>query len=136
VEIDPEKLEQVATCLDQKFGLEVLWLYGSAAKGTERKDSDLDLGALFTRRPSGYDLFKAALELGDLLGRQVDLVDLDRAGPILGMQVLRYGRLLVDASPRRRHEFFARTVGLYEDLKIQRRPAEKAMFERMSHGRP
>jgi predicted nucleotidyltransferase len=136
VEIDPGKLEQVAASLDQKFGLEVLWLYGSAAKGTDRQDSDLDLGALFTKRPSGYELYKTAIELGDLLGRQVDLVDLDRAGPILGMQVLRYGRLLVDASPRRRHGFFARTVGLYEDLMIQCRPAEKAMFERMSHGRP
>jgi predicted nucleotidyltransferase len=136
VDINSEAWRRAAAVLDQKFGLEVLWLYGSAAKGTDRKDSDLDLGALFTRRPSGYDLFKAALELEDLLGRKVDLVDLDRAGPILGMQVLKHGRLLIDAVPRRRYEFFARTVGLYEDLKIQRRPAEKAMFERMSHGRP
>lgn len=136
MDINPETWRRATAVLDQRFGLEVLWLYGSAAKGTDRKDSDLDLGALFTRRPSGYELYKTALDLGDLLGRQVDLVDLDRAGPILGMQVLRYGRLLVDASSRRRHEFFARTVSLYEDLKIQRRPAEKAMFERMSHGRP
>lgn len=136
MDINPEAWRRASEALDRRFGLEVLWLYGSAAKGTDRADSDLDLGALFTRRPSGYDLFKTALELGDLLGRKVDLVDLDRAGPILGMQVLKQGQLLFDAVPRRRYEFFARTVGLYEDLKIQRRPAEKAMYERMSHGRP
>lgn len=136
MDINPEAWRRASEALDRRFGLEVLWLYGSAAKGTDRPDSDLDLGALFTRRPSGYDLFKTALDLEDLLGRKVDLVDLDRAGPILGMQVLKSGQLLFDAVPRRRYEFFARTVGLYEDLKIQRRPAEKAMYERMSHGRP
>ncbi len=136
MDIDPEAWRRAAASLDQQFGLEVLWLYGSAAKGTDRPGSDLDLGALFTRRPTGYELFKAAIAVGEILGPPVDLVDLDRAGPILGMQVLRYGRLLVDAVPRRRHGFFCRTVSLYEDLKILRRPAEKAMYERMSHGRP
>ncbi len=72
MDIDPEAWRRAAASLDQQFGLEVLWLYGSAAKGTDRPGSDLDLGALFTRRPSGHEMFKA--------------------GPILGMQVLRYGR--------------------------------------------
>jgi len=31
-------------------------------------------------------------------------VDLERASPIVAMQVLRHGRLLVDANPRRRHQ--------------------------------
>ena len=136
MDINPDTWRRAAVALDRKFGLEVLWLYGSAAKGNDRVDSDVDLGVLLTRRPSGHELFDAALEIGEILGREVDLVDLDRAGPILGMQVLRYGRLLVDAVPRRRHEFFSRTVSQYEDVKILRRPAEKAMFERMGHGRP
>jgi hypothetical protein len=34
-----------------------------------------------------------------LLGRAVDLVDLDQASPILAYQVLEHGRLLVDRDP-------------------------------------
>jgi hypothetical protein len=40
----------------------------------------------------------ARLDLSNLLGRDVDLADLRRASPIFGRQVLRDGRLLLDAA--------------------------------------
>lgn len=123
--------------LEGRFGLDTLWLFGSAARGEERKDSDLDLAALFRRRPAPLELLDAKGELADLLGREVDLVDLDRASPILGMQVLRSGRLLVDRNPARRYAFFGRTISMYEDVKILRREAERALLQRVSgSGRP
>jgi uncharacterized protein len=123
--------------LERRFGLDTLWLFGSAARGEEREDSDLDLAALFRRRPAALELLDAKGELADLLGREVDLVDLDRASPILGMQVLRSGRLLVDRNPARRYAFFSRTISMYEDVKILRREAERALLQRVSSsGRP
>jgi predicted nucleotidyltransferase len=131
-----EELEKIVTFLDLRFGLDTLWLFGSEAAGTARKDSDLDLAALFRRRASTLEIFDARGDLGEILRRDVDLIDLDQASPILGMQVLRYGRLLVDRNPKRRYAFFSCTISMYDDLKIVRRQAEQALFARMNNGRP
>lgn len=129
-----EQIRKVQSYLEVRFGLDALWVYGSAATGTAGPRSDLDLAGLFRGRPAPEDVLDAAAELAGHLGRDVDLVDLDRATPILAMQVLRHGRLLVDHSPRRRHAFFSRTVSLYEDLKIVRRPLEQALYRRFAGG--
>jgi hypothetical protein len=81
------------------------------------------------------ELLEARGEIGSLLARDVDLVDLDQASPILAMQVLRHGRLLVDANPARRQRFVAHAPGRYEDLKIVRREAERSLLARVRHGR-
>jgi len=125
-------LQKAAALLEERFGLDTLWLFGSAAQEKMRTDSDVDLAALFRRRPSALEVFEAQADLEELLHREVDLVDLDRVSPILGMQVLRYGRLLIDRNPRRRHAFFSRTISMYEDVKIIRRAAERKLFDRFA----
>jgi hypothetical protein len=71
----------------------------------------------------------ARLDLSTLLGREVDLVDLRRASPILGRQVLRDGRLLLDRDPVDRHVFAMLLPSRYVDLKISRATAERALVE-------
>lgn len=134
--IDSDSLQQAADLLDQHFGLDTLWLFGSEAEGKERQGSDVDLAALFRRQPEALELIDARTELEEILHRDVDLVDLDHASPILGMQVLRRGRLLVDRNPRRRSSFSGRTLSMYEDLKIVRRKGEQVLLERIGVGRP
>jgi predicted nucleotidyltransferase len=133
--LTPEDLQRAVDLLDERFGVDVLWLYGSEAQGRARPDSDVDLGALFRRRPTGLERFDAAVDLGNLLGRDVDLVDLDGVSPVLVRQVLKTGRLVADRDPKRRHALFSKTVSMYDDLKIQRREAEQALFERVARGR-
>jgi predicted nucleotidyltransferase len=59
-------------------GARDVYLFGSAAKGTLRDDSDIDL-AVSGLPAQRY--FTALGEVGDLLRRPVDLVDLDRVTP-------------------------------------------------------
>jgi predicted nucleotidyltransferase len=132
----PEELERAIEWLEARFGVVTLWLFGSEARGRATAESDLDLAALFLRPPTPLERLEAAADLGALLGRPVDLIDLDRTSPILAMQVLRYGKLLIDRDTTRRAGFFSRTLSLYEDLKIVRRGAERALQERMTGGRP
>ncbi|HYN21683.1 MAG TPA: nucleotidyltransferase domain-containing protein [Thermoanaerobaculia bacterium] len=129
-----DQLERITESLDARFGLDTLWLYGSEAEGTARPDSDVDLAALFRRRPEGLELFDARTELEEILRRDVDLVDLDQAPPPLGRQGLKHGCLLVDRNPGRRHDAFSRILNLYEDVRILRREGEQAMLERMRVG--
>jgi predicted nucleotidyltransferase len=134
--IASDRLQRALDFLEEHFGLESLWLFGSEAQGTARPDSDIDLAALFRGAPPPLDVLGARGDLEEIFGRDVDLVDLDRASPILAMQVLQHGRLLVDRAPERRFAFFGRTLGLYDDLKIMRREAERALIERFSSGQP
>ena len=129
------QIDTIKEHLDGRFGLDALWLFGSEAIDSAGPFSDIDLAGLFRSRPSALDLLEARDALGALLGRDVDLVDLERASPIVAMQVLRHGRLLVDANPRRRHQAVSDTASRYEDLRIVRREAERAMLARIRNGR-
>jgi uncharacterized protein len=132
--ITDDDLQRAVDLLEERFGLNTLWLFGSEAQGRTRPDSDVDLAVLFQRRPTALEILEARTDLEELLHREVDLVDLDQASPILGMQVLRHGRLLIDRNPERRHAFFSRTISMYEDVKIVRRDAERRLFERFTIG--
>jgi predicted nucleotidyltransferase len=132
----PAEVQAIVERLDFRFGLDALWLFGSEASGSAGRSSDVDLAGLFRQRPSVLELIDAREALGALLGRDVDLVDFERASPILVMQVLRNGRLLVDASPGRRHRLTATAPSRYEDLRVLRRAAEHALIARVRRGRP
>lgn len=120
---------------DRRVGLAALWVFGSQATGTARADSDLDLAALFRRRTSPLELIDLSGELAAQIGRSVDLVDLDRAGPPLARQVLQNGALVLDRDVRRRIAFTSALPGRYQDVAMMRAPIERAMLERFRSGR-
>ena len=49
-------------------------LFGSAARGEDRPDSDVDLLVDFEAESSLFDLIRLTRELEELLGRSVDIV--------------------------------------------------------------
>lgn len=132
--ISNETLKILMDALEGRLPPVAVWIYGSEARGTARADSDLDVACLFATSPSPEELLAARAALGDALGRPVDLVDAGRASPILAMQILRRGRLVLDRDPKRRHQLEAGATGRYEDLKITRRPVELALIARLSNG--
>ena len=80
--------------LSQNTEITLAIVFGSLAKNTLTKQSDIDL-AILTRQPLTIYKKKYLIEsLAGLLGRPVDLVDLQTAGePLLG-QILKYGKLI------------------------------------------
>lgn len=60
----------------RRFRVAELALFGSAAKGTENDDSDLDILVGFEpdARPTLVTLARLARELSEVFGRRVDLV--------------------------------------------------------------
>jgi len=124
-----QELAGAVSLLEGRFPLSALWLFGSEARGQARPGSDVDLAALFSRPVPAEALFAARFDLETLFGRAVDLVDLRRASPALGLQVLRHGRLLLDRDPADRHVFAMLLPSRYVDLKIARAAAERALIE-------
>lgn len=62
--------------LRAKYGVEKMAVYGSFAKGTARKQSDVDILVQLTR-PLGLEFVQLAYELEASLGRKVDLATFD-----------------------------------------------------------
>jgi predicted nucleotidyltransferase len=76
--------------LQQAYGVQALWLFGSHVRGVARKQSDLDLLVQFDDRSTLSLLEFIALEnrLSDWLGVQVDLVEKNGLKPAIGRYVL------------------------------------------------
>ena len=87
-------LDDIVDVLRQHAGVETAWLFGSVERDEARPDSDLDV-AVLGKKPLDARQKKALIEqLARLIGRPVDLIDLQAVhGPVVG-QVLRHGQRL------------------------------------------
>jgi predicted nucleotidyltransferase len=75
----PDEVGLIAKLLDERLGLDALWVFGSVAAGAVTETSDVDLAGLFRRTPSAVELIEIGEEIGRLVSGEVDLVDLARA---------------------------------------------------------
>jgi predicted nucleotidyltransferase len=113
----PDLLARLSATLAATPGLRLGVLFGSLARGRARPDSDVDVAIL--PGPEGLD-DRADLELQSELaravGRDVDLVRLDRASTILMWQVARHGVALLEARAGEFARFRARAAAEYIDF--------------------
>ncbi len=93
-----KKIDKIA----KKYGLELLLLFGSAAAGTMRKDSDYDV-AYFARKP--LNLMEEAKLITDLFpvfrSDKVDLASIRNASPLLQEGIFRNHIVLFCADKRK-----------------------------------
>ena len=106
-----------------------VYLFGSAASGALRDDSDVDLAVLAESEFDPVVLFDAAQRLATELRRDVDLVDLRRASAVMRAQVIANGRRLTPASTEV-EVFEMLAFGAYARLAEERRPVILSMQER------
>lgn len=97
--IDFEALQPQLEALCRKYGIAELSVFGSAARGEDRQDSDVDL--LYVADPSivmGWEFYTLPGELERLLGRPVDLVPKKYLTRVLRDRVLADARVLYAAA--------------------------------------
>jgi predicted nucleotidyltransferase len=97
----------------------VVYLFGSVARSSATRVSDVDVAVLYQQAPP-RSLAGLPLDLEDdlerLLGRPVDVVVLNRAPVDLIHRVLRDGRLIAEADRAARIRFETRARSDYFDL--------------------
>ncbi len=73
----------------ERYGVSSLSLFGSASRGEDRPDSDVDVLVEFGRPAGLFDFIRVRRRLEDALGRRVDLVTPDALRPAMREAVLR-----------------------------------------------
>ncbi len=88
-------LRRVMPRLAEEYGVRSLALFGSFVRGTQNTRSDLDVLVEFDagHALTLFEFVKLELELTDLLGIKVDLVDKEALRPRIGQ------RILIEAMP-------------------------------------
>lgn len=79
-----------------------VYLFGSAAAGRLRCDSDIDLAVMSNRSIGGFERIELETEFSIAMGRDVDLVVFHQVEPLLQHQILKYGNLLFRKDERER----------------------------------
>lgn len=96
--------------------LQLLYLFGSRARGDAQHASDLDLAVLAQGPVDPVTRHQLRTSLEVTLGCDVDLVDLDRASTVLQLEVIRDGRLLHEKEAGQALAFEARVLSEYANL--------------------
>lgn len=132
-----DNLEKAVSYLKNELSPIAIYLFGSHAEGTQDIRSDYDFAVLC---PTEIDLtvLKQVLikvELEKLLSNDVDLVILNQASPILAMQAVTKGKLLLETDSQTHHNWVASLYSTYAELKEMRKPMEKNILKRKYYDR-
>ena len=129
-----DHLRERATSLPE---VKLAVLFGSVARGQARKDSDVDLGVLLD--PDTREVrIHAEAELGRAAGREVHIVHLSEAPPLLRFEISRDGVVLHEREEGLWTGFKARAMVDWWDWAPYAKRIEEAAIrrlrEKVAHG--
>ncbi|WP_034630043.1 type VII toxin-antitoxin system MntA family adenylyltransferase antitoxin [Desulfotruncus alcoholivorax] len=113
--------EKIAYYFSGNNLISAVYLFGSAAKNLMRPKSDIDIAVLFAIKLKSkikrFDIIlTTSMELEDILGRPVDVVDILEAPLVLQHQILKTGKLLVENNRLARINFEVNSRRQYFDM--------------------
>ena len=80
--------------LRDNFGVEKIGLFGSFARGENKKDSDIDIVIEFRGEKSLFDLASLKIELEDLLEMKVDVLTYKSLHPLIRGKILKEQKVI------------------------------------------
>ena len=101
------------------------FIFGSAVSGRFTGQSDVDIAVLFSNAFDASGFMKIRNEAADAAGREIDLVVLNDASPVIRMQVLKNGKMIKSTSTSIYRTFIVRTVKEYDDLLFIKKKPKK-----------
>ncbi len=132
-------LDPARELLESQPPVRLAYVFGSMARGEARASSDVDIGVVLDATMPPVDLAELAEKLEGALSRRVDLLDLDRASPLLRRELLRDGVLLLCRDEVERAEFESRALAEYLDTQhlrdVQRQYLRERVESRLGHSR-
>ncbi len=104
-----------------KFNPDIIFLFGSFIRGETHTESDIDIAFLGKQQYCEYEIFLIAQQLAEMLGKEVDLVDLGKSSTIFKAQVVKTGEIIYCIDENLRDVFVIKTIMEYEYLEYDRK---------------
>ena len=118
-----ETLHTVQDFLISKVNPSFIIVFGSYAKGSTHKESDLDV-AFYSKdqAPTTYELFMLAQELADLVKTEVGLVNIREASTVFQAQIFSTGTVIYCVGETLRMGVQMTALSMYTKLNEERMP--------------
>jgi uncharacterized protein len=131
--------QNLRAALESDSAVAAVYLFGSHARGTNTRMSDIGLAVLFHSAIHESCYFELRLEyitriMGILLTEKVDVLVLNNAPVHLAYEIVSRGILLLDRDPRQRAAFEADRIGRFLDFKPFLAVQVRAIKEQLSRG--
>lgn len=109
----------------QDYSIQLVYVFGSYAKGNNNKNSDLDI-AMLMEEVEFNDKLSLIGDLTDIFKRNdIDLVILNSANSVLKHQIIKYGKLIYMKSEDIKVDFEVKVLKEYMDMEPFRRTQMK-----------
>ncbi|MEW6585341.1 MAG: nucleotidyltransferase domain-containing protein [Nitrospirota bacterium] len=123
-----ETVKKLKETLSAQGDILLVFLFGSFVSGDMTSLSDLDVAIYFNDAVDFYRINTLREDISEMLGIETDIVVLNTASPVIKMQVLKKGGLLINKDQRAYNDFFVNTVKEYDDLKRTRKEIEEKIL--------
>lgn len=123
MKITSQELTKIRDYFGKKPEVVAVYLYGSFAKGEAKKDSDVDLGVVFSKekrkkeKPFSLPQVVFADDLVEILKRKVEIQNLNACSVEFCHRVLSEGKLIFGRGNQERVSFEVQVTKKYFDLK-------------------
>lgn len=136
---DDSAVSRLTAALERDLRFDAAILFGSAAAGALRPDSDVDVAVFYAdeggRHSVNGEILTVLGHLGLAARRDVHLIDLERADPELRRSIFARGHMLFDRSAGRLRELLVRTLQEYFDWEYARAVIDAAQRRRLDGAR-
>jgi uncharacterized protein len=126
-----KNIEQIIIqVLNEKLSPYLIFLFGSIAKGTTHKNSDIDIAFISEdKQLDKYELFMLSQELASKLNHEVDLIDLSQSSTVFQAQVVHTGKVIFCSDFKKKALYELKTFKMYSKLNEERSPILKKVNE-------
>lgn len=89
-----QELSKIIEILKEKLNCNVIVLFGSYARETQRLDSDIDIAIKSKREISKLEIFNVTQELEEITKKDIDLIDLTNISDSFRYEILMNGKTI------------------------------------------
>lgn len=124
------ELNLVISFLNKKINPLFILLFGSAVRENLRPDSDIDLAVMAETALDEWEKYLLAQQLAELIGREVDLIDLRTSTTVMAAQIVSTGKVIYCRNEAARQWYFMRTLKEFALLNERRQVILDAIAKR------
>ncbi|SHK23510.1 type VII toxin-antitoxin system MntA family adenylyltransferase antitoxin [Paramaledivibacter caminithermalis] len=130
--MDNNLINRLIKILKKNNKIIMAYVFGSIVKGNETKDSDIDIAIYISKGEiDAFEYLSLKRELMDVSSKEVDIVILNDANPLIKQEIFRDGKKLFSRDKELESNFIVHSLFEYEDMKKYYDLSYKSMITRI-----